>query len=114
VTPADLAAAWRCRAAELERFAPAAAVAFRDAADELAESLRAQADAELTLEQAAQASGYSPRRLRELLASGAIPNAGARGRPRIRRADLPRRARPANTNGDYDASEDARRLLSRA
>jgi hypothetical protein len=110
---ADLPATWRTRAAELERFAPAAAEAFKAAADELEVALRAAADEELTLEQAAQASGYSTRRLRELLADGTIENAGRKGAPRVRRGDLPRRAKQTAAT-DYSPAADAARLLARS
>ena len=34
-------------------------------------------------------SSYSTEHLRKMVASGMIPNSGERGRPRIRRGDLP-------------------------
>ena len=44
---------------------------------------------------------------------GTIPNAGERGRPRIRRSDLP--TRPTNGKGYLDSPEDdARTFLNRA
>ena len=51
----------------------------------------------LTLDQAAQESGYSYSTLQHLVAGKRIPNAGSARRPRIRRADLPRKvtAQPA-------------------
>ena len=58
---------------------------------ELREVLSAQQDALLTVAEAAAECGYSRQHLRALLASGDLPNAGRRGRPRIRRADLPSR-----------------------
>lgn len=111
MTVAELAAAWQTRAATLDRYAPPAAAAFRTAAAELAEALRDGADELLSLGQAAAESGYSPRRLRELLADGSIPQAGRRGAPRIRRADLPRRAR-RTTSTAYDPADDARELMA--
>jgi hypothetical protein len=107
-----LAATWRARAAELERFAPPAAEAFRVAADELDAALREAADTPLTLAEAAEESGYSERRLRELVAAGVVANAGRKHVPRIRRADLPRRPGKPGCKG-YDAAEDAARLLAR-
>jgi hypothetical protein len=111
--PAELPALWRARAETLRRFAPAAATAFEDAADELEAALREAAETPLTLAEAARESGYSERRLRELLAAGAIPNAGRKNAPRIRRADLPRKASRAVQRG-YDPRGDAARLLLRA
>ena len=61
-------------------------------AAELLEAMREANDQQLTLSEAASESGYSVRRLRELIAEGRIPNAGRKGAPRIRRADVPRRA----------------------
>jgi hypothetical protein len=114
--PGDLPATWRERSDELRPYAPAAAEAFARAADELAAAMAEAADEPLTLSEAAAESGYSERRLRELLADGSIPQAGRKHAPRIRRADLPRRAgsgKPDPTHG-YDPDADAAALLSRA
>jgi hypothetical protein len=110
-TATSLPASWRARAEELERFAPAAAVAFRDAATELETALRAEATAVLTLAEAALASGYSKSHLRHRIASGAIPNVGKKRSPRVRAGDLPRKgARPAST---YDPGADALSIVRR-
>lgn len=116
MSPAELPGTWRNRAAELRRWAAAesAAVALEQAAAELEAVLRAADAEELTLEQAAQESGYTPDHLRHLVAEGAVPNAGRRGRPRIRRRDLPRRSHAAVSAEPYDAAADARRLIARA
>jgi len=112
---AELPRTWRSRAEELRPYAPAAAEAFARAADELAGALASAADEELTLAEAAAESGYSERRLRELLAAGELPQAGRKGRPRIRRGDLPRRAGAAQGEavGGYDAAADAAEILGR-
>lgn len=47
----------------------------------------------LTVAEAAEASGYSEPHIRRLLAENRLKNAGSAGRPRIRRADLPRKPR---------------------
>ena len=47
----------------------------------------------LTLREAAETSGYSYASLQSLVRSGELPNAGEKGRPRVRRRDLPRRLR---------------------
>jgi hypothetical protein len=114
MTPANLAAAWRDRAEQLRRWAGAegAAVAWEAAAAELDAAVREAAETPLTLAEGAAESGYSERRLRELVADGAIPNAGRKHAPRIRRADLPRRPNRAAPT-DYDAAADAARLLRR-
>jgi hypothetical protein len=46
----------------------------------------------LTLTEAAHRSGYSREHLGRLVATGTIPNAGRPNAPRIRVADLPRKA----------------------
>ena len=46
----------------------------------------------LSIHDAALESGYSEDRLRKLVGEGRIPNAGRRGKPRVKRADLPRKA----------------------
>jgi hypothetical protein len=61
-------------------------------ARELREAVRCCLSEELTIAEAAQESGYSGQHLRALLAAGEIPNAGRKGRPRITRQDLPRKA----------------------
>jgi hypothetical protein len=111
VATTDLPARWRAQAEQLERFAPAAATAFRDAAAELESALHAADAEELTLREAAKESGYAERTLREKLAKKEIPNAGERHRPRIRRADLPRRARAAG--GAWDPSEHVQAITAR-
>ncbi len=73
---------------------------MRDGQDEL-----------LTLAQAASESGYSERRLREMIDEDSLPNAGRKGAPRIRRADLPRK--PGAKAGDFDATAEAARLVGR-
>ena len=112
----DLPSAWRARAAELREWAAAeaAACALERAAAELQEALRSAEGALLTLDAAAAESGYSADHLRHLVADGTLPNAGQKGRPRIQRRDLPRRARAAATAGAYSPQEDARQLLSGA
>jgi hypothetical protein len=110
MTP-GLPAKWRARAAELERFAPPAAEAFRVAADELEAERREAAGEALTLSEAARESGYAARTLRQMVAEGKLPNAGRKNAPRITRADLPRR--PGARSNGRDAGEDAARLMAR-
>ena len=62
---------------------------LRYCAAELEEDLREHRNKKLTIQQAVEESGYSADHLRALVASGAIPQAGRRGSPRIRRSDLP-------------------------
>ena len=78
-------------------------------ASELSEAIRTAEDEELTISEAARESGYSTRRLCELVSAGEVPNAGERGRPRIKRADLPRKARASA--GSFDAAGHAADIL---
>lgn len=113
MTPTDLAAFWRARAGDLRPYAPAAAQAFERAAAELEGALRDAADEPLTLAEASAESGYSERRLRELVATGDIPQAGRKHAPRIRRGDLPRRAGAGKGPESYDPVGDAASLMGR-
>ncbi|HUG00890.1 MAG TPA: helix-turn-helix domain-containing protein [Longimicrobiales bacterium] len=110
----ELAGCWRARAADLRAWAAAegAAVALEQAASELEATLQEEANALLTLEEAAREVGCAKRTLREKVASGVIRNSGRRGAPRVRRADLPTTRKPPATGGAYDPAADARRLLS--
>ena len=45
----------------------------------------------LTLEKAAAESGFSYSALEKLIRRGELPNLGQKGRPRVRRGDLPRK-----------------------
>lgn len=91
-----------------------------DLVDEILTDLRAVMASEqeslLTLEEAAERSGYSRDHLGRLVREGKLPNAGRRGSPRIRVGDLPRKppGRLAErTPKLYDPEADARTLLSR-
>lgn len=111
MTLAELSARWRGDADRLEHWGDSrGAELLRLAAAELDAAVCAADDEELTLEEAVQESGYSERRLRELIADGTIPQAGRKGAPRIRRRDLPRRAK--GRAAGYDPDADARALLS--
>ena len=85
---AALLSHWRSRASALERYAPAAAQAFRDAADELAEALNG-AEETVSLKEAEMLGGYPVDSLQRMVACGRIQNVGRKGKPRIRRADVP-------------------------
>ena len=96
---------WRNRADHLRRYAPEVAAAWEDAATELAEHDRVHAQTILTLVEAAEESGYHPDHIGRLIAQKRIKNVGRKGAPRIRRADLPRKPKPAELpprceNGD--------------
>ena len=110
----ELPEQWRRRASELDAYAPPAARAFREAAGELELALRAQDQAILTVPEAARISGFAQRTLRERISSGALENLGQKGSPRVRRSDLPRKARSKATLSRYDPADDARTLLAGA
>ena len=61
-------------------------------ANEIEERATAYAIEALTLEQAADESGYSYAHVQRTVSEGAIDNVGEPGAPRIRRGDLPRKA----------------------
>ena len=108
-----LATEWRERAQRLREWGggEGCALAWEGAAGELEMAVREAADEALTLREAAAESGYSERRLRELLAEGEIPQAGRKGAPRIRRADLPRKRKSGlSGGGGYDPDADAEEL----
>jgi hypothetical protein len=99
---------WEARRREAERLGamvPLATVAA-EVLHDLAE-LMPDDDAPLSLAQAAQESGYSVDRLQKLVAAGTIPNAGRKGKPAIRRSDLPRKPaaplRVAPVDGHFPA-----------
>jgi hypothetical protein len=83
-----LSSQWRSRASDLERYSPSAAQAFRDAADELEKVLQSGEET-VSLKEAALLGGYSGDALQKMVASGRIQNFGRKGKPRIRRADVP-------------------------
>ncbi len=101
----DLLAGWLGEAETVERCGhePTGKLIRRLAA-EMEEALKDDRDETLTIAEAALESDYSSEHLRKLVASGTIPNAGEKGRPRIRRRDLP--ARPATGNRQIGSPED--------
>lgn len=106
----DLAARWEREAELLDRYHDdRGAAAARLHAEELREAVRTAESELLTPDQAAEASGFSKRRLRELVSDGKLKNFGARGAPRYRRGDLPTKTRPAD---GFDASAAARELCA--
>ena len=90
--PADLPATWRAQAQELRRLGVKEAASTMEAcADDLDETWRFWQTEPLTLEEAAAETGYSYSSLQQKVAAGEIPNLGETRRPRVRRADLPRK-----------------------
>jgi hypothetical protein len=68
----------------------------------------------LTLEEAAAYSGRSYDGIRKAVASGEIPNAGEKGRPRVRRADLPMKPPGSSVDTDETGVIAGRILAARA
>lgn len=103
----DLAARWREEARTLrERYGlEQLAQLCETHAHELAHVVTEAAGEELTLAQASAASGYSERRLRELVTEGRLHNVGRKHAPRFRRADLPRK--PGAAGGGFDPEAEA-------
>lgn len=113
----SLAAEWKAEAQRLrERYGlhDLARLCETHAA-ELEEQVRQAADDLLTPDEAAEASGYSKRRLRELVAENKLRNAGEHGSPLYRRADLPRkRSGPPGSGDGFDAEAEVRSILGGA
>jgi hypothetical protein len=94
---AALAEHWRDEAARLEHYgAGAIAAALEACAAELDAAEREYLFETLTLEEAAEESGLSYDTIGRKVRTGELPNAGEKGRPRVRRCDLlPNVERPA-------------------
>ena len=107
----SLAECWLSTAETLEgAFDERGAALYRRHAAELQEALREAADEVLTLSEASSESGYSESRLRHLIADGTIPQAGERGRPRVRRGDLPQKPQK-NGQSTTDIEREANAVL---
>ncbi len=101
----DLIVRWHAEAETVERCGhESTGKLIRRLAVEVDEALRDDQEETLTLAEAAFESRYSVEHLRKMVASGTIPNAGEKGRPRIRRSDLP--ARPVTGNRQIGSPED--------
>ena len=111
----DLASEWRARAKMLREYgADAQAAAIEACTVELTDAIKAWQDEPLTLEEAALESGYSYSTIQQKVAAGEIANAGTKGRPRVRRYDLPRKApRPRYTLDSGEPDLAGRILASR-
>ncbi len=91
----DLAEKWRDEGAVLRRYGQDRLADLCERhADDMEAAFESHAIQELTIAQAADESGYSEDRLRELVREGRIPDnrpPGSQGEMRIRRCDLPRK-----------------------
>ena len=70
-----------------------AATLLTQAATDVREAVLEWNEEVLGIRDAARESGYSPDRLRELVRLGEIPNAGRPNKPRVKRADLPKKGK---------------------
>ncbi len=117
MTPTEFLAKWSTEADAMRRreaTVNGAGVLAEVLADFMAVQA-SQAEAVLSLSEAAFRSGYSVEHLGRLIRDGRLPNAGRRGAPRIRGADLPRKPPGLVQSGPraYNAGADARTLLDR-
>lgn len=96
----------------LERFAPAAAEAYLDAAAVFERWLEGQQLEPLDLATAEVESGYTRSHLRRMLKDGTIRNAGAVDDPRILRAHLPRKPGYGSLPDDNDIANARRASAS--
>ncbi len=71
-------------------------------AQELETALRECELEELTLQGAADESGYSYSAIQKKVADGELQNVGDKNRPRVRRGDLPRKGRRPKPKGEPD------------
>ena len=99
----ELTDEWRSLAEQQRRLgAEPQARTLEYCADALGSVLRANDDERLSLQQAADESGYTVDHLGRLIREGRIPNAGRKARPLIRRSDLPSKPNwkaPPGTDG---------------
>ena len=108
---AALSSQWRSRASDLERYSPSAAQAFREAADELEKTLQG-AEETVSLKEAAMLGGYSTDSLQRMVAAGRIQNFGRKGKPRVRRADVP--VKPGHTAANLLGESGRRHITASA
>jgi hypothetical protein len=112
MNPHDLPNAWRTRAKEMRELgADAQACTLEYCAGELEQAQREWGLQELTLQEAAEACGFSYSTLQKMVASEDLPNVGEKGSPRVRRGDLPRKATKQDPLSDADGPDLAGELL---
>lgn len=88
--PQELPNVWRSDAAKVRRLgAEPQAATLEACADALERALGEHDNEPLTIPQAATETGLSESHLYRVVSEGRVPNAGRKGRPRIRRRDLP-------------------------
>lgn len=111
----DLAAYWRQRALVFhDHEQPSIAIAYERCAEELSDALTILDEETLTLSEAAERSGYSADHLSRLIRHGKLPNAGRKGAPRIRRADVPTKpgyVAPTSPNAELGIEQIVRSVI---
>ena len=89
---AELLEKWEAEAVTMERYADVRGAAVcRLHVAELRDAIGVEQDQVLTLAEAALEGGYPEDHIRHMIGDGRLRNAGVKGAPRIRRADVPRR-----------------------
>jgi hypothetical protein len=79
-----------------------AARSLERCARELARALELDKLESITLEEASTQSGYTYSAIQKKVATGQLANLGVKGRPRVRKGDLPRKA-PKHSAGIADS-----------
>ena len=98
-SPTTLSSRWRSRAKLFRDHAgEPVARAYEKCAEELDQTWREWELEALTLDEAVEESGCSYSSLQGKVADGEIPNAGGKGKPRIRWCDLPKKGGRAQLN----------------
>ena len=107
MNPQDLPQAWRSEAGHLRELgAEAQARALEWCAEELEQAQREEQLEELTLQEAADASGFSYSAIQKMVSNGELTNVGEKGSPRIRRGDLPRKPTKQQPELEEDGPEE--------
>ena len=108
----DLTDSWRSEAAVLRaRGADLQARVLEGCVAELVEYAERRQLEELTVSQAASESGFSEAHLRRLVSEGRLSNCGRKGIPRLRRGELPRKARRSTSHQEQGEPDLAGRVL---
>ena len=93
MTPRELVAVWRETARLLSNHEHrSTAIAYETCADALEAATQKSSEQPLTIKDASRLGGYSEDHLGRMVRERKIPNAGRKGAPRIRRADVPIKA----------------------
>ena len=112
--PGDLPAEWRALAVQqYELGAVGQARTLEFCANRLEESARQWESEALTLDQAAEESGYSYSALQQMVAGERLESVGTKHSPRVRRGDLPQKARPPEPKRMEGGPDVAGEILAR-